>query len=78
MQSPSLPKHIQALFLIFFIANLTHFIHNAEHIAFYPGIPAWLTREKVYLAWLSGVSVGLACRCCLHQLWYWAKASPNS
>ena len=59
MQNPTLPKHIQALFLIFFIANLTHFIHNAEYIAFYPGIPVWLTRETVYLAWLSGVSVGL-------------------
>ena len=57
--TPSLPKHIQVLFLIFFIANLTHFVHNAEYIAFYPGIPKWLTREKVYLAWVAGVSVGL-------------------
>ncbi len=37
-----------------------HFIHNAEYIAFYPGLPAWLTREKVYLAWVAGVSIGLA------------------
>ena len=36
MQNPTLPKHIQRLFLIFFIANLTHFVHNAEFIAFYP------------------------------------------
>ena len=57
--TPTLPKHIQLLFLIFFIANLTHFVHNAEYIAYYPGIPAWLTREKVYLAWVAGVSVGL-------------------
>lgn len=60
MPTPSLPKHIQRLFLIFFIANLTHFVHNAEYIAFYPGLPFWLTREKVYLAWIAGVSVGLA------------------
>ena len=60
MQNPTLPQHIQLLFLIFFIANLTHFIHNAEFIAFYPGIPSWLTRETVYLAWVAGVSVGLA------------------
>ena len=55
----ALPKHIRALFFVFFIANLTHFVHNAEYIAFYPGIPSWLTREKVYLAWVAGVSVGL-------------------
>jgi hypothetical protein len=60
MQNPSLPKHIQLLVLIFFIANLTHFVHNAEYIAFYPGLPAWLTREKVYLFWIAGASVGLA------------------
>jgi hypothetical protein len=54
-----LPRHFQALFLLFFAANLTHFIHNAEFIAIYPGIPAWLTRETVYWAWLAGASVGL-------------------
>ena len=60
MQSSTVPKHLQVLFLVFFIANLTHFVHNAEFISFYPGIPVWLTREKVYLAWVAGVSVGLA------------------
>ena len=60
MESPTLPKHIQLLFLIFFVANLTHFAHNAEYIAFYPGLPVWLTREKVYLAWVAGASIWLA------------------
>ena len=60
MQSTTLPKHLQVLFLVFFTANLIHFTHNAEFISFYPGIPVWLTREKVYLAWVAGVSVGLA------------------
>jgi uncharacterized membrane protein len=55
-----LPKHIQAIFLVFFAANLTHFVHNAEYIAFYPGIPSWLTRETVYLSWLAGAGIGLA------------------
>jgi hypothetical protein len=59
MPSSTLPKHIQLLFLVFFAANLTHFVHNAEYIAYYPGIPSWLTREKVYLAWVAGASVGL-------------------
>ena len=59
MQTPTLPKHIQLLFLIFFTANLAHFAHNAEYIAYYPGLPVWLTREKVYLAWVAGISIGL-------------------
>ena len=60
VHSLNLPRHIQVLFLIFFISNLIHFVHNAEYIAFYPGLPAWLTREKVYLAWVAGVSLGLS------------------
>jgi hypothetical protein len=55
----ALPAHLRALFVVFFIANLLHFVHNAEYIAFYPGIPAWMTRQGVYLAWTAGVSVGL-------------------
>ena len=60
MHHRSLPKHMQLLLLIFFVANLTHFVHNAEYIAYYPGIPSWLTREKVYLAWVAGASIGLS------------------
>ena len=55
-----LPKHIWALLAAYFVATLAHFAHNAEFIAFYPGMPAWLTREKVYLAWLAIASVGVA------------------
>ena len=59
LHSP-LPKHIQLLVVVFFAANLTHFVHNAEYIAYYPGMPSWLTREKVYLAWVAGASIGLS------------------
>lgn len=41
-------------------ASLIHFTHNAEYVAFYPGLPAWMTRESVYLAWLAVASIGLA------------------
>lgn len=58
-RSPSLPNHTLVLFVVFFVANLTHFVHNAEYIAIYPGIPQWLTRETVYVAWLAGAAVGL-------------------
>lgn len=60
MDHRPLPKHLQRLLLIFFAANLLHFVHNAEYIAYYPGIPSWLTREKVYLAWVAGASLGLS------------------
>lgn len=46
------------LFVLYTLASLVHFSHNAEYIAFYPGLPAWMTRESVYLAWLAVASVG--------------------
>lgn len=48
------------LLVTYFAASLLHFTHNAEFIAFYPNMPAWLTRETVYLAWLAVTSVGVA------------------
>ena len=42
------------------LASLAHFGHNAEYVAFYPGLPAWMTRESVYLVWLAVASVGAA------------------
>jgi len=53
-------KRIAVLAAAYFVASLAHFTHNAEYIAFYPGMPAWLTRETVYLAWIGVTSVGLA------------------
>ncbi|MEY2659955.1 MAG: hypothetical protein RLZZ123_1127 [Pseudomonadota bacterium] len=41
-----------------FLAVLAHFSHNAEYLPFYPGMPGWLTREQVYLAWLAVTAVG--------------------
>ena len=46
------------LFALYTLASLTHFAHNAEYIAFYPGLPVWMTRESVYLAWLAVAAVG--------------------
>jgi len=47
------------LVALYFAASLAHFSHNAEYIAFYPGMPRWLTRETVYLAWLGVSSIGV-------------------
>ncbi len=56
----SLLVYFWALFAIYSIASLTHFVHNAEFISFYPNMPAWITRETVYLAWLGIACLGLA------------------
>ena len=53
-------KPVVALIAIYFAASLAHFAHNAEFIAFYPNMPSWLTREKVYLAWLAITGLGVA------------------
>ena len=53
------PRHLWMLFALYSIASFMHFTHNAEYIAFYPNMPAWLSREKVYLAWLAISGVGL-------------------
>lgn len=43
----------------YFSARLAHFSHNAQYIAFYPGMPAWLTPGKVWLFWFAVCGVGL-------------------
>jgi hypothetical protein len=55
----TLPLHIWLLVALYCAASLIHFAHNAEYIALYPNMPAWLSREKVYIAWLAVTSVGL-------------------
>jgi hypothetical protein len=50
---------MSALFILYTLASLAHFSHNAEYIAFYPGLPVWMTRESVYLAWLAVAGVGM-------------------
>jgi hypothetical protein len=55
-----LPHWVWALAGVYCVASLVHFAHNAEYIAFYPNMPAGLTRETVYLVWLAITGVGLA------------------
>lgn len=55
-----IPARLLVLLIVYCIASLIHFVHNAEFVADYPNLPAWLTRPKVYLAWLVITSVGVA------------------
>ena len=59
LSPPRLPGYLLALVALYFVASLAHFSHNAETIAFYPGMPHWLTRETVYVAWLGVSGIGV-------------------
>ena len=64
-RASTVPRPVCLLFLAYTLASLAHFVHNAEFIAFYPGMPVWITRETVYQAWgvIAGVGVlGLGLR----------------
>ncbi len=58
--SSRVPNYLFVLLLIYCLASLVHFAHNAEFVVDYPNLPAWLTRSKVYLAWLAVTVVGAA------------------
>lgn len=61
-----IPVFLLALLAVYCAASLIHFTHNAEFVADYPNLPAWLTRSKVYFAWLAVTSVGVAGVVLLH------------
>lgn len=52
------PVPVWILLALYAAASLAHFVHNAEYIAFYPNMPAGITRETVYLVWLAEFAVG--------------------
>jgi len=53
-----IPRYVFALIAIYCTASLVHFVHNAQFIADYPNLPAWLTSAQVYVAWIAVTSVG--------------------
>ena len=48
-----------AALLAYAAASLAHHVHNAEFLADYPGMPAWLSRTGVHAAWVGATSVGV-------------------
>jgi hypothetical protein len=46
------------LMLIYTVASLTHFVHNALHIRAYPNLPPWITPLGVYISWCAIAVVG--------------------
>ena len=47
------------LLLLYFVASLAHFTHNAEYLSDYPNLPTWLTRGSIYLAWIGETLLGI-------------------
>ena len=41
-------------------ATLLHHLHNAEFLAQYPNMPAWLSPMGVYAAWSAATAIGIA------------------
>jgi hypothetical protein len=56
---PARPAWVGGLLLLYLAASLLHFTHNAEYLADYPNLPAWLGRSDVYLVWLGLAAIGL-------------------
>ena len=53
-------RRLLILLLLYATASLSHYAHNAEFLAEYPNMPAWLSRTKVYAAWLGVSTLGAA------------------
>jgi hypothetical protein len=47
------------LLVLYGLASLVHFGHNAEYLSDYPNLPAWLSRLQIYGAWFGITAVGL-------------------
>ena len=47
------------LIWVYAVASLVHFTHNAEFLADYPNLPAFLSRLEIYAAWFVMTFVGV-------------------
>jgi hypothetical protein len=56
---PRVAGLVGVLMLLHGAASLIHFGHNALFIDSYPGLPAWLSSARVWIAWLGVTSLGI-------------------
>lgn len=52
-------KTLLIFLLIYGVASLIHFVHNAEFLADYPNLPDSWSRAGVYFAWIGITVVGV-------------------
>ena len=53
------PHGLLIALVAFAAASLLHHVHNAEFLAQYPMMPAWLSRTMVYAAWVVATTIGV-------------------
>lgn len=53
-----IPIYFFVLIAVYCGASLVHFAHNAELLSYYPNMPVWFSRSKIYLAWFAITAVG--------------------
>ena len=58
--------------LLYGVASFVHFAHNAENLAAYPNLPAWLSRAGVYAAWCGITMLGLSAYVLRRRGYEWA------
>lgn len=57
MQHPT-NRLLFLLLAVYAMASLVHFVHNAEFLSDYPGLPTSWSRGGVYLAWIGMTAIG--------------------
>jgi hypothetical protein len=63
--SKHIPGYLLVALAVYCAASLIHFAHNAQFVSDYPNLPIWLTRSKVYFAWLAITAVGVVGVACV-------------
>ena len=59
MERSVIDRALLSLLLAYCATSLLHFSHNAEYLADYPNLPAWLSRSDVYLTWVAIFAIGV-------------------
>ena len=54
----ALPRLLRALLVVYALASLIHFAHNAAYLASYPNMPHGWTAAGVCLAWIAMTAIG--------------------
>jgi hypothetical protein len=52
-------KRLRLIMIVYGLASLMHFAHNAVYLREYPNMPAWLTPVGVWVAFLATTAVGV-------------------
>ena len=55
----SVNQPLATLLLVYAIASFIHFVHNAEFLSAYPGMPSTWTRSGIYFVWAAMTAVGI-------------------